>query len=677
MKNKALFKQVLFYLALLLLPLLALMSFIQISVLEDVRQSYIYRLEKQALQNANEADRMFMGLDMIMSEIVSNEDFQFASNLENVGASLTVLEDLRRYVISNVTIKYVFFTYEDDQFIYSSDGTTFRKDKITDMYPAFYGLWENIFDEAEGMSNYKYCFDNYGPQYTSAEYLICHSAARINGKRCIMVFFVAKTNSDTDGNFFVFDKQGQLLYHTAAEQAILDMQNPAEEEADAYMKISVEQNDRRYVQFFGIQDAMGNFQRILTIYYAIIGVVLVLGIALIAYSIKKYWVPILKQRQETSDTHNLGCLYKIVKGKYTTEEFAAQSEAGNWRYLQGDQYFIVLFQLPKDLELGNGEKVENCLRKHLRGYLLELPEEYKYAYIGSIEKQETASYKEITYVMWKNLEKFLDAQVSFSVSPLVDRVEDIQEIFIRGMLSLDFKFAHGSSCYIDAQQLMGNEFTEVVYPREQIEKMILNIKAANVSEVNKDIDEIVLEMKKMNYPIPLIKVICYELVIAITELMNSTGILSEEVRPSYVNIIMSSETMDELMEKIRNIANNLCQSILERRQKDYENSLTRYEMFIKENALKESFSVQLMADHFGMSPSNLSNVYKQWTGMTIMEHVTYIRMEQAKKWLKDESVKMTLNEIVEQIGYNNTSSFIRKFKRMYGVTPRQYANTDD
>lgn len=677
MKNKALFKQVLFYLVLLLLPLLALMSFMQISVLEDVKQSYVYRLEKQVLQNANEADRMFMGLDMIMSEIVSNEDFRFASNLENVGASVTVLEDLRRYVVSNVTIKYIFFAYEDDQFIYSSDGTTFRKDKITDMYPAFYGLWENIFHGAEGVSNPKYCFDNYGAEYASAEYLICHSVMRIYEKNCIMVFFVEKPDETAAGNFFVFDKQGRLMYHTAAEEELIGMELLSDKTADEYMRICVEQNGRTYVQFFGIEAAMGNFQRILTIYYAIIGVVLVLGTAMIAYSIKKYWIPTLKQRQETSDTHNLGCLYKIVKGKYTTEEFVAQREAGNWRYLQGSQYFVLLFQLPKDLELGNGEKVENCLRKHLRGYLLELPEESKYAYIGSIEKQEEASYKEITYMMWKSLEKLLDAPVSFSVSPLVERIEDIQEIFIRGMLSLDFKFAHGSSCYIDAQQLMGNEFTEVVYPREQIEKMILSIKAANAGEVNKDIDEIVLEIKKMNYPIPLVKVICYELVIAITELMNSTGILSEQVRPSYVNIIMQSETMDELMEKIRNIANNLCQSILERRQKDYENSLTRYEMFIKENALKESFSVQYMADHFGMSPSNLSNVYKQWTGMTIMEHVTYIRMEQAKKWLKDESVKMTLNEIVEQIGYNNTSSFIRKFKRMYGVTPKQYSNTDD
>lgn len=47
-------------------------------------------------------------------------------------------------------------------------------------------------------------------------------------------------------------------------------------------------------------------------------------------------------------------------------------------------------------------------------------------------------------------------------------------------------------------------------------------------------------------------------------------------------------------------------------------------------------------------------------------------MAMAEQLLLSEDPVYTVNEIVEKIGYNNTSSFIRKFKSIYGVTPGQY-----
>ena len=103
-----------------------------------------------------------------------------------------------------------------------------------------------------------------------------------------------------------------------------------------------------------------------------------------------------------------------------------------------------------------------------------------------------------------------------------------------------------------------------------------------------------------------------------------------------------------------------------------DSTVAMVEQFIKDHGLHENFSVQYMADYFSMSASKLSNVYKKKTGNTIMEHVTQIRMAMAEQLLLSEDPVYTVNEIVEKIGYNNTSSFIRKFKSIYGVTPGQY-----
>ncbi len=46
-------------------------------------------------------------------------------------------------------------------------------------------------------------------------------------------------------------------------------------------------------------------------------------------------------------------------------------------------------------------------------------------------------------------------------------------------------------------------------------------------------------------------------------------------------------------------------------------------------------------------------------------------MEKAKELL--DTTDLPLKDIVAAVGYSNVSSFIRRFKQLYGVTPRRYA----
>ena len=274
--------------------------------------------------------------------------------------------------------------------------------------------------------------------------------------------------------------------------------------------------------------------------------------------------------------------------------------------------------------------------------------------------------------MWKDLERETKIDISFSFSPLFENIDDIQQIFLKTVLSMEFKFAKGNSCYIDSEQVLDEELVEVTKPKKLIEQLLLNTRLANTEEVNRIMDEINSHVKTSGMPPVYSKMVCYNLIMQVMELLHSCGMLENGERVSYSVVMARTDTVDELTDKIRNIANNICLFLTEKKKKDSETEIAGIEQFMRENVLLEKFSVQYMADWFGMSPSNLSNFYKQKTGMTIMERVTDIRMKQAEEYLLDEDNPMTLNEIVEKIGYNNTSSFIRKFKSIYGVTPGQF-----
>lgn len=66
----------------------------------------------------------------------------------------------------------------------------------------------------------------------------------------------------------------------------------------------------------------------------------------------------------------------------------------------------------------------------------------------------------------------------------------------------------------------------------------------------------------------------------------------------------------------------------------------------------------------------LSREIKKCTGKTYKELLQEKRMNQAR-YLMDHT-KLSVNQIIESVGYENTSYFYRRFKEKYGVSPKGY-----
>lgn len=86
--------------------------------------------------------------------------------------------------------------------------------------------------------------------------------------------------------------------------------------------------------------------------------------------------------------------------------------------------------------------------------------------------------------------------------------------------------------------------------------------------------------------------------------------------------------------------------------------------------LNQKISVQQLADHCGISQGHLSHVFKETTGMTIMQYVLQQRIRVAKQLLLSDEYKMS--EIASFLGFISQSYFIACFKRETGMTPRQW-----
>ncbi|MCZ8519787.1 MULTISPECIES: helix-turn-helix transcriptional regulator [Paenibacillus] len=77
-----------------------------------------------------------------------------------------------------------------------------------------------------------------------------------------------------------------------------------------------------------------------------------------------------------------------------------------------------------------------------------------------------------------------------------------------------------------------------------------------------------------------------------------------------------------------------------------------------------------LAKHHNFSKYHLAREFKRYTGYSPNEYLTHLRLSHAKDMLKHSA--LSIGEIAEQAGYNQTSFFIKRFKEREGLTPLEY-----
>ena len=86
------------------------------------------------------------------------------------------------------------------------------------------------------------------------------------------------------------------------------------------------------------------------------------------------------------------------------------------------------------------------------------------------------------------------------------------------------------------------------------------------------------------------------------------------------------------------------------------------------------FSLQKLAEAVGSNTKYVSQVINEYYNKNFKTLLNEYRLREATRRLNDQEHygNMTIQAIYEEVGYKNAVSFIRAFKRMYGITPSEY-----
>lgn len=104
--------------------------------------------------------------------------------------------------------------------------------------------------------------------------------------------------------------------------------------------------------------------------------------------------------------------------------------------------------------------------------------------------------------------------------------------------------------------------------------------------------------------------------------------------------------------------------------KDRDDQIIEQAKTYIESHYNDNISLEDTAAHVFLHSNYFSGLFKAKTGITYRQYLRNFRIEQAKKLILETDMKVY--EVALSVGYNDSAHFVRAFKEVTGMNPKQY-----
>ena len=158
------------------------------------------------------------------------------------------------------------------------------------------------------------------------------------------------------------------------------------------------------------------------------------------------------------------------------------------------------------------------------------------------------------------------------------------------------------------------------------------------------------------------------------EVVNSVVRLAYEILPGNfdkdIEMVLNAHDVWHIIEGLSRLIINICACI---EKAHFDSSRKKGEdmiAYLTKNFADPAMSLDVLAEHFNLSSYYVSRFFSQYAGVTFREYVSNLRIEYAKQLLRETD--LPVKEIVMEIGYQDASTFSKRFKYVVGVPPGEF-----
>ncbi|WP_068675480.1 helix-turn-helix domain-containing protein [Oceanobacillus sp. Castelsardo] len=295
-------------------------------------------------------------------------------------------------------------------------------------------------------------------------------------------------------------------------------------------------------------------------------------------------------------------------------------------------------------------------------------------------QQEFSTYKVLALQRAEQIKKFINEQTNYSVTIGIGHYyEDARNLHLsyqEGLYALSYRLFSGKNTMIHIDEVEETSQEIVFLYSEEIKVMANRLSIGDVNGVKDSWRTIMKDVSILSSISPKsFRFQILDILFSLTKSAIDGGAKSQEMialQLEFAKELLVAGTLEEINLLIDHIVDCYSKKIHEGHNEQMLKSVQKALKYMYAHYM-EDVSLETVAQHVNLSVNYFSTIFKETTGLSFIDYITYLRIEKAKILLM--KLDYTIYKIADEIGYKSSRYFSRVFKSITGVTPTQYRNS--
>ncbi len=251
---------------------------------------------------------------------------------------------------------------------------------------------------------------------------------------------------------------------------------------------------------------------------------------------------------------------------------------------------------------------------------------------------------------------------------IYELMDSLSMAYMEASTALDYRFVKGSDSVIffhSIESIVQGDTS--AYPHEKIVAFKRALSDGNANALENILTDISTFLSSGNMTLFQSRSICQDIISAVNKSL--PGMQEEGKEQLLPNVFLLSryDNVNDIIRAVKQLSYDVCKQVSVSYDETNQLLIKNIRTYVEENCYDPSFSLETTADYFHMASSNLSTLYKSYMHENVYDTVSRLRLEKAKSLL--QTTALSINQIGMNVGYDNVSSFIRRFKQFTQMTP--------
>lgn len=128
-------------------------------------------------------------------------------------------------------------------------------------------------------------------------------------------------------------------------------------------------------------------------------------------------------------------------------------------------------------------------------------------------------------------------------------------------------------------------------------------------------------------------------------------------------------SLDDILLWLDSFCERICAMLTDRKEKRSDKFVYMAKRYIHEH-YREKLMLSDIAEYLKISPGYLSSCFSRYMNRTVSDYIAEVKIEHAKELI--DSGQFLIYEIADQLGFENAYYFSKVFKKVTGLSPKNY-----